>query len=164
MQTLISLLYALPTKLYVGGVRLPPITWPSIYSGCCPHQFYSVQHLPSLYTIIEVSRSLRLTIKTLRWNASFEKLQFGCFLVGCGSATQYFNKTRFFNAGIISIVIQPIHYSLYYNLHLQKLTAYNKRPALICELRKSAFWLLFRGARLRVFEPQFFRMFFATHQ
>jgi hypothetical protein len=41
-------------RVYVGpprqlhDVRPPPITWPSIYSGCCPHQFYIVQHLPSI--------------------------------------------------------------------------------------------------------------------
>jgi hypothetical protein len=32
----------------VGGVRPPPITRPSIYSGCCPHQFYI---LFNLYTM-----------------------------------------------------------------------------------------------------------------
>jgi hypothetical protein len=59
--------------------------------------------------------------------------------MGCGSAIQYFNKTRFFNAGITSIIIQPIDYTLYYNLNLQKLATYNKKTALTCELRKSAF-------------------------
>jgi hypothetical protein len=110
--------------------------------------------LAKLYIIIEVSKRSRLTIKGLRWNASFESVYFDCFL---GDAAV--NITRIFNAGVTSIIIQSIDYALYYNLYLQKLTTCNKKAALICEIRKSVFWLFFRGARLRVFEPQFLRRY-----